>query len=168
LSRLIDAYLMELDQEAGNTRRLLEHVPADKLAWKPHAKSMSLGQLALHVASTPGDVAELLKLDTMETPDFGNVAEPESVEQVLQKHEESVTHAKAVLNDFDDDTVLGSWTLTKGGEEVMTVPRIGLARSILLNHWYHHRGQLSVYLRLLDAPVPATFGPSADENPFDV
>lgn len=121
MARIVGAFLTELDQEAATTRRVLERVPDEKLGWKPHAKSMSLGQLALHVVAIPGFVATILSQDSYELPNF------------VQPEAHSATE---------------------------------LIPSILLNHWYHHRGQLSVYLRLLDIPVPSIYGPSADENPF--
>lgn len=167
MARIVDSLLAELDQEAATTRRVLERVPGDKLGWKPHAKSMSLGQLALHVATTPGAVAKLLLTDGL---DIGGVnfeqAPAGSAAELLPALDESIKTAKEVLNGLDDHKAMAPWKLTKGSKEVFTAPRIGIARTIMLNHWYHHRGQLSVYLRLLDIPVPSIYGPSADENPF--
>lgn len=157
--------LAELEQETKTTRKVLERVPADKLAWKPHPKSMSLGQLALHVATTPGGIAGILANDTYAGGNFTQ-REATSAAELLPALEESVRTAREFLTNLDDERAFAIWTLTRAGQKVMAVPRIGVVRSIMLNHWYHHRGQLSVYLRLLNIPVPSIYGPSADENPF--
>jgi uncharacterized damage-inducible protein DinB len=163
------AFLAELEQEAGTTRRVLDRVPADKLTWRPHAKSMTLGQLALHVAKVPGSLATLSKLDGLdaETVDF-EPAQPSKASEILPALEASIAEARAVLTALDEESASGGWRLTAGPREVFTVPRIAFLRTLMLNHWYHHRGQLVVYLRLLDVPVPGVYGPSADENPFAV
>jgi uncharacterized damage-inducible protein DinB len=156
---------MEMDQEGQTTKRVLEQVPDDKLAWKPHPKSFSLGQLALHIASGPEHIAAGAAQDTFEAPNFSQ-PEPKSRQEVLDTFSKSLASAKNTLNKMDDARLMSMWSLTKNGKALMTVPRIGFLRSILMNHTYHHRGQLSVYLRLLDVPVPSIYGPSADENPF--
>jgi uncharacterized damage-inducible protein DinB len=165
--RIVDSLFMEIDQETATTRRVLERVPEDKLGWKPHEKSMSLGQLAQHIATIPGLIARILSGDGLDL-DQANFNQPaiESTAELVRALDESVSTAKDVLNGFDDDRAMGAWKLSKGGKELFAAPRIAVARSIMLNHWYHHRGQLSVYLRLLDVPVPSIYGPSADENPF--
>ncbi len=164
--RMVDPILAELDQEAATTKRVLERVPNDKLTWKPHGKSMSLGQLALHVATTPGQVASFVSKSEYELQDFGNFPAATSASELLPALEQSIASAKEVLNGLDDQIAMSTFTLIVNGKEVLAVPRIGVVRSIMLNHWYHHRGQLSVYLRLLNIPVPSIYGPSADENPF--
>ena len=164
---IAESFLAEIDQEAAITKRVLERVPGDKLSWKPHEKSMSLGQLALHTATIPGSMAGFIAPDRFELPpSFGPPPEAETSEELVPTLESSVATAKEYLSGLDDETALSTWTLAKGDQEVMAAPRIGVVRSIMLNHWYHHRGQLSVYLRLLDVPVPSIYGPSADENPF--
>ena len=163
--RLADSILTELDQEAQTTRKVLDRVPNDKLAWKPHAKSYSLGQLALHVASAPGDVAAIAAQDTVEAPNFSQ-PQAKSREEVLETFARSLESAKGIVTKMDDARLLASWTLTRNGKVILSMPRAAFIRSIMLNHTYHHRGQLSVYLRLLDVPVPSIYGPSADENPF--
>lgn len=163
--RLVDSFIPELDQEAATTRRVLERVPGDKLGWKPHAKSMSLGQLALHVATTPGGVARVLSQDSLESTGFDRPA-PASAAELIPALEESVKAAKRFLSDLNDQKAMAAWQLTQDGKVLFEAPRIAVIRSIMLNHWYHHRGQLSVYLRLLNVPVPSIYGPSADENPF--
>jgi uncharacterized damage-inducible protein DinB len=164
--RLVDSILNELEVEAATTRRVLERVPGDKLTWKPHAKSMSLGELALHVATTPGGVAGILRENQIEAPNFANRPSAKTSAELLAALEKSVGEAKSILNGMNDETLLATWKMTKDGKDVLVIPRAGMVRSILLNHWYHHRGQLSVYLRLLDVPVPSIYGPSADENPM--
>ncbi len=163
--RLVDPILMELDQEGQTTKRVLERVPEDKLAWKPHPKSYSLGQLALHIASAPGNLAAAVSMDSFEIPNFTQPS-PASRKEILDAFSASLESAKTTLGKMDDAKFMGMWTLKKDGKVLMSVPRAGFIRSILLNHIYHHRGQLSVYLRLLDVPVPSIYGPSADENPF--
>ena len=164
--RIVDSILAELDREADTTRRVLQRVPNEKLSWKPHPKSMSLGQLAQHVATTPGGVATILTKTEFEAPDFGNQPAAASASELIPTLERSLAEAKSILDGFDDNAMMASWKLTRGGKELFSSPRVGVIRSIMLNHWYHHRGQLSVYLRLLDVPVPSIYGPSADENPF--
>jgi uncharacterized damage-inducible protein DinB len=163
--KLADSILIELDQEAQTTKRVLDRIPEGKLSWRPHPKSFSLGQLALHIASGPGAIAAAIAQDTVEVPHFAQT-EPKSRQEILDTFSSSLDQAKDTLKKMDDARLLSTWTLTKNGKTIMSVPRIGFIRSILLNHNYHHRGQLSVYLRLLDVPVPSIYGPSADENPF--
>jgi uncharacterized damage-inducible protein DinB len=163
--RLVDSILMEIDQEAQTTRRVLERIPENNLTWKPHPKSFSLGQLALHIASVPSGAVAAAVPDTREVPDFSQ-PEAKSRQEVLDTFSKSLESAKDTLKKMDDARLMSTWTLTKNGKVVMSVPRIGFIRSILMNQIYHHRGQLSVYLRMLDVPVPSIYGPSADENPF--
>ena len=167
MPRIVDSMLMEFDQEAITTRKVLERVPGDKLDWRPHEKSMSLGQLALHVAGTPGEVGGLAAMDEIEAPDFGENPTIGSTEELMAAYEESVKKGRDVLDGMDDKRALSIWRATKNGKELMALPRIAFIRTVMLNHWYHHRGQLSVYLRLLNVPVPSIYGPSADENPFE-
>ena len=164
---MLEPMLDELRKEAATTRRVLERVPEEKLSWRPHPKSMSLGQLALHVASIPSQVAGLAQLEEFDAAE-ANFEQPEasSVGEILAVLDASVTAADEYLEGLDDQTATANWRLTLRGKEVFTMPRVGLLRTIMLNHWYHHRGQLSVYLRLLEVPVPAIYGRSADENPF--
>jgi len=164
--RIIDGLLQELEQEAQTTRRVLERVPQAHLGWKPHEKSMSLGQLAMHVAQVPGAVAALAAQDSPSVPSEFKQAPATSAAELLPTLEQSVAKARAVLGGFDDQAMLSTWRLMNGTQEVMAMPRVAVVRAIMLNHWYHHRGQLSVYLRQLNVPVPSIYGPSADENPF--
>ena len=163
---MIDGLLQELEHEARTTRRVLERVPDAHLAWKPHQKSMTLGQLALHIATVPGNVAELASQSSVAAPPEFRQAPAATAAELLPALEASVAKAKALLGGMDDAAMTSTWRLMNGDHELMAVPRVALLRSIMLNHWYHHRGQLSVYLRQLDVPVPSIYGPSADENPF--
>jgi len=164
----IAAILGELEVENATTRRVLERVPSDKLTWKPHPKSMSLGELALHVAMTPGYITE--NWAAKETVEFGKGGgkppEPTSTQDILAAHDDSVQKARTVLEQLGDDGLRQQWTATMNGATIFNMPKAALVRSIVLNHTYHHRGQLSVYLRLLDVSVPSIYGPSADESPF--
>jgi uncharacterized damage-inducible protein DinB len=163
----IQNMIQELEQEGATTKRLLDVVPAGKLEWRPHNKSMSLGQLAMHVASIPGGVARLLTGDSFDATKANfHPPQPESKEAILEAFEAAISSAKQELGTWDSKKAVAPWTLTKGEQPVFTLPRAGVARTIMLNHWYHHRGQLTVYLRLLDVPLPVTYGRSADTNPF--
>jgi uncharacterized damage-inducible protein DinB len=164
--RIVDSILAELDQEAVTTRRILERVPTDKLAWTPHPRSMSLGQLALHIAQVPGTIAGFVSGPVLEMPGGFKQAAATSTAEVMTALDQSLAKAKEILNGLDDATITSSWSMKAGGKTIMTMPRLAVVRSILLNHWYHHRGQLSVYLRELDIPLPSIYGPTADENPF--
>jgi len=157
----------ELKREAVSTRRVLERVPADRLDWQPHPKSMTLGQLAFHLASIPGNISRLAGRDGFDaaTANF-TPANPPSAEALLPALESSLADALSFLDGLDEEASAAPWRLTAGEREVFTVPRLEVVRTLMLNHWYHHRGQLCVYLRFLDVPVPAVYGRSADENPF--
>lgn len=162
---MTQAMMQEFDTEAKTTRRVLERVPTDKLSWKPHPKSMSLGALALHTAGVPGVIIGWCEADetnfTGERP-----PEPKSTDEILAAHDASVQKVKTTLPKIGDAGMQGMWTAKAGGQTLMTMPKAALARALVMNHWLHHRGQLSVYLRLLDVSVPSIYGPSADENPF--
>jgi uncharacterized damage-inducible protein DinB len=157
----------EIELEAATTRRVLERVPADKLTWKPHPRSMPLGQLAMHVATIPGGISRLAQVDEFEV-NPANFAPPvpASAEEILAALDASVKTAQEYLAEVSESSAMGTWRAKANGKEVMSMPRVAMLRALMLNHWYHHRGQLSVYLRLLDVPVPVIYGPSADENPF--
>jgi len=163
---MIDGMLQELEQEAQTTRRVLERVPGSQLAWRPHEKARTLGQLALHVAIVPGGVAELVASPSpAQAPQFIDPS-PKSASELIPALDQSIAKAKEVLGGMDDATLMATWRMMNGERELFAVPRMALLRSVMLNHWYHHRGQLTVYLRELGVPVPSIYGPSADENPF--
>jgi uncharacterized damage-inducible protein DinB len=162
---MIDGLLQELEQEAMTTRRVLERVPDAQLSWRPHEKARTLGELALHVAGTPGAVATLAARSEIQAPTFTDPS-PNSASELIPALDESIATAKRVLGQMDDATLRAQWRMMRDGREIMSIPRIALLRSVMLNHWYHHRGQLSVYLRELGVAIPSIYGPSADENPF--
>ena len=162
---ICEAFLQELDQEARTTRRVLERVPDAQLAWKPHPKSWSLGQLALHVATVPGGVASFATAPSAPAPNFVQAAATRAAE-LLPALDQSIAQAKEALRKMDDASMGATFKIMAGDREIMALPRAAFLRAIMLNHWYHHRGQLSVYLRQLEVPVPSIYGPSADENPF--
>jgi uncharacterized damage-inducible protein DinB len=158
----VDDLLQELDQETHATRRVLERVPDDHLNWRPHPKSLTLGQLAMHVATLPGAIADIsvgpFDVDTV-IPRPGTTGSAE----LLAVLDESVARAKTILGAMGDAELTLPWRMMNGEREVGSIPRGAFLRTILLNHWYHHRGQLTVYLRQTGALVPAIYGPSADE-----
>jgi uncharacterized damage-inducible protein DinB len=157
--------LAEFEAQAPITRRFLERLPADKLTWKPHPKSMSAGQLALHLAQVPGAVIQAVRQDSTPAPKFAEPPQPASLEEVLETFDQSVTTVKSTLPQFDDARMQQDWQMEQDGKALFTMPRAQFLRDIMLNHWYQHRGQFGVYLRLLDVKVPASYGPSADESP---
>jgi uncharacterized damage-inducible protein DinB len=165
--RIADPFVDELTMEAATTKRVLERVPEAHLAWQPHRKSMSLGQLALHVATLPSLVAQFLSCDAL---DFDSVPKaPPTVasqSELLAAFVSSTEQARSYLTNLSDERALATWRLVAGEQDLLAAPRAAMLRSLLFNHWYHHRGQLLVYLRLLDVPVPSVYGPTADENRF--
>ena len=163
---IIDGLLQELEQEAQTTRRVLERVPESRLTWRPHPKARTLGELAFHVASVPGGVAQLVSSPSpAQVPQFTDPV-PSSAAELVPVLNDSIAKAKNVLGGMDDGAITSTWRLMRGDHEILAVPRVAMLRSIMLNHWYHHRGQLTAYLRELDVPIPSIYGPSADENPF--
>ncbi len=157
--------VQELQMEAVTTRRVLERVPDAQLGWAPHPRSRTLGQLAMHIATTPVGVATLASTNPAEVPGFGDVT-PTSTAEVLATLDAAVAETTRLLGAMSDEALAETWRMHSNGAEIMAMPRIVFLRNVMLNHWYHHRGQMSVYLRLLEVPVPSIYGPSADENPF--
>jgi uncharacterized damage-inducible protein DinB len=163
---IAESILPEFDHETATTRTLLERVPADKSEWKPHPKSMSLGQLAMHIANLPRWASITLERTEFDTnpADGPRITTPpfESTSSLLQAYDASVSAARALLAATPDAGFMVQWTLKNGGKNMFSMPRIAVFRSFVLNHAVHHRGQLSVYLRLLDVPIPNIYGPTAD------
>ena len=162
-----DVLLPEYDHEMGTTRRLLERVPEADFSWKPHEKSMSLGQLAGHLAYIPTWCCTVLDLPVFDLASLGDGARPSapaSREVLLLEFDGRVAAARSNLAQRSDPELLAPWTLKKAGHEVFTLPRISAIRSFVMNHTIHHRGQLSVYLRMRNVPLPSIYGPTADEN----
>lgn len=157
--------LAEFEIQTPLTRKFLERLPEDKLMWKPHEKSMTAGQLAFHLASVPGGIVNFVKANPVQAPGKFEFPQPASHAEILKAFDESVVTVRSELPKFDDRAMNETWRLMAGDRELMAVPRAGFIRDIMLNHWYQHRGQFSVYLRILNVPVPATWGPSADETP---
>jgi len=158
--------LAEFENQAPITRRYLERLPEDKLTWKPHEKSMSAGQLAYHLAFTPAGVVRVVQNNPVQAPDFANFPQPASLREILTKYEESIAAVRDLLPKFDDASMQETWRLASGGREVLVQRRGEFLRDVMFSHWYQHRGQFSVYLRLLNVAVPASWGPSADEQPL--
>ena len=163
-----DAMLPELEREAALTRQLLERVPDARLDWKPAEKSMSLNQLASHLANLPSWGIHALELDELDiNPPDGEPmvpASPEGVTAIVELFDSNVAKLRDALSSADDAAFGETWTLKSGGQEVFSLPQYGVLRGMVLNHIIHHRGQLTVYLRLNDVPLPMTYGPSADES----
>ena len=162
---IVEPIFLEFREEVPVVRRILERVPEDKLSWRPHPKSKSLGELALHIANLPGMAAKIATSDEF-APGSGPPTQVTNVEQIRTAFENSVRNGEEALNNMTEETALGSWRLVFNGKEILRKPRMAALRTNVLNHLYHHRGQLSVYLRLLDVSVPVVYGPTADENPF--
>ena len=164
---VIQAAVAEFREEASITKRVLDRVPGDKLTWKPHDKSMSLGQLASHVATVPGGLARILQQDSFDVTQGSFVPpQPKNLKEILSAYDQSMRDGEQFLSDLTPQQANAMWHLRKGNKELFARPRIEVVRTIMLNHWYHHRGQLSVYLRLLEVPIPVIYGRSADEDPF--
>jgi uncharacterized damage-inducible protein DinB len=165
-STIATAMLAEFEQELATTRRFLERVPEDKLGWRPHEKSMTAGELSLHIAESPEGVVQLCEPDEAEAPNFsGGRPQPISLREVLEALDRSAAYVGEKLPTINDARMQETFHFTQGGKPLVAMPRVAFLRSILLNHWYHHRGQLGVYLRLLGASVPSSYGPSGDETP---
>ncbi len=157
--------LAEFEAQAPITRKFLERLPEDKLSWKPHEKSMSAGQLAYHLAFVPGGIVHFVQNNPAQAPDFANFPQPASRQEVLKTFEESIATVRSLLPKFDDAAMRETWRLVAGERELLAQPRAEFLRDIMFSHWYQHRGQFSVYLRMLNVAVPASWGPSADEPP---
>jgi uncharacterized damage-inducible protein DinB len=161
---LIDPILAELAHEGATTRRLLERLPQDRLGWQPHQKSMTLGRLATHIAEIPGWVGSIVEKDEFDIGASGYVPPTlGSVAEIIAMFDKSVATATETLKRQGNDRLLAKWQLKKNGKLVVEMPRLGMIRSFLMNHLIHHRGQLSVYLRLQNVPLPSIYGPTADE-----
>jgi uncharacterized damage-inducible protein DinB len=163
---IAESILPEFDHETATTRTLLERVPADQVDWKPHTKSMSLGQLAMHIANLPVWASITLERKEFDTnpPGGTRVTTPlfESIAHLLESYDANVSAARALLARTTDGEFMVQWTLKNGGKSMFSMPRVAVFRSFVMNHAVHHRGQLSVYLRLLDVPIPNIYGPTAD------
>jgi len=161
--------LPEFDNEMANTSKTLERVPDEKFGWKPHDKSFPMGALATHLANLPSWGSVTLSSDSFDlAPEGKPVKAPElnSTKEVLQKFDENAAATRAAILAASDEELFKHWTLQSNGNTIMTLPKIAVLRSFVMNHMIHHRAQLGVYLRLNDIPVPSIYGPSADETGF--
>ena len=160
-----DALLPEFDHEMATTRKTLERVPEDKLGWKPHPKSSSLGQLSSHIVNMLGWAKVTVEQDSFDMSTNPQPPEYKSRKELLENFDKNVTEARASIAKANDDQLRKPWSLMQGSRAIFTQPRIALLRGFIMNHLIHHRAQLGVYLRLNDVPVPSMYGPSADEAP---
>jgi uncharacterized damage-inducible protein DinB len=158
--------LEEFEREVATTQRFLERLPDEGLGWKPHDKSMTAGELALHIAGVPGTVLRMTMADEANLPDFSAPRpKPASLGEVLEVFKGSADYVSKTLPSVDDARMRDTFKIVQNGRTLSAMPRAEFLRAIMLNHWYQHRGQLGVYLRLLGAAVPSSYGPSADEMP---
>ncbi|MDT4967703.1 MAG: hypothetical protein QOJ64_2440 [Acidobacteriota bacterium] len=162
--------LPEFDHEMANTRKTLERIPEDKFDWKPHEKSMSLGRLATHLVTLPSWAVQTISQSSLDVAPGGQPAPPpeqvNSQKDALERFDKNVSEARASIASAEDAQLLEPWSLLNDGKAIITLPRIAVLRSFVMNHNIHHRAQLGVYLRLNDIPVPSIYGPSADEGAF--
>jgi uncharacterized damage-inducible protein DinB len=166
---IAQSFLPEFDHEMANTRRTLERVPEDKLEYKPDPKSMSLGVLANHIAQMPGYAAVTMSTESFDVAPGGQpVKQPVATSraQLLAEFDKNVAAGRAAIAACPDDKMMQPWSLLAGGNPMFTMPRAGVIRAMVMNHVIHHRAQLTVYYRLNGIPVPALYGPSADEPNF--
>jgi uncharacterized damage-inducible protein DinB len=167
---MIEALLGEYDHEMANTRRELERAPEDKWEWRPHPKSFSMGQLATHLATVPSWTVETLTKTELDVAPGGKPAPtPElakSRAELLERFDSNVKAGRAALAAAKDQDLFVPWALLQNGKQIMSMPRAAVLRGFILSHVIHHRAQLGVYLRMNDVPVPAIYGPSADEAGF--
>jgi uncharacterized damage-inducible protein DinB len=164
---IADMLVPEFDHEMGTTRRVLDRVPDADFGWKPHEKSMTLGELAGHLANIPFWCGATLRAESVDLTEVGDGTVPKpsaSRAAMLKEFDERVRDARALLVTATDPELLAPWTLKKAGQVVFTMPRISALRSFVMNHLIHHRGQLTVYLRLRNVAVPPIYGPTADEQ----
>ena len=163
-AEIVAAAFLDLDSELKNTRRVLERVPEDKLGWKPHAKSMSLGELAFHVAALPTFFIVAVRATEHDLAGWTKPADPTTTAEIVQKFDETSAEARKAMSELRDDALGEPWSLRRGEQTFFTIPRAAILRTVALNHIIHHRAQLIVYLRMLDVPIPGLYGPSADEQ----
>ncbi len=163
--QIAELLLLELQQESANTRKMIERVPTDKLEWQPHEKSMTIGRLATHIAEIP--VWFRRAISAHEFDFVLSAVKPqkrETTAEIVDVFDKQMEEAVSILKTADDETMNAIFTLRRGDQIMFQLPRKVVVRTFALNHLYHHRGQLSVYLRLLDIPIPGMYGPSADEK----
>jgi uncharacterized damage-inducible protein DinB len=163
---LSQAMLPEFDHEMANTRKSLERIPDDKLGWKPHAKSMTLGALGTHLATINQWAQAIVGTDSFDVKSAPPTPELKSHKQMLEAFDSATAAARTAIAGASDEQMMKPWSLLNDGKPIFSQPRVAVLRGFILNHAIHHRGQLGVYLRLNDVPVPSIYGPSADEGKF--
>lgn len=161
---IAQAFFAEFETQAPITRRFLERLPESKLTWKPHERSMTAGQLAYHLASVPGGLIRFVQTNPAQAPNFV-FPQPATRDEILKTLDESIATVREILPTMSDASMNETWRLMAGDRQILALPRALFLRDVMFSHWYQHRGQFSVYLRLLNVPVPASWGPSADEPP---
>ncbi len=163
--KITDALLPEFDQEMATTRRTLERVPEDKMDWRPHEKSMTMGRLACHIAEIPGFASSAARADSMDFAkgEFKQI-HATGCRQLLEAFDQAVAEARSAIASVGDEELMKPWVLRRGDVKLFQAPKATVIRTVMMNHLIHHRGQLSVYLRLTNTPVPSIYGPSADEG----
>jgi len=164
-STIARSLLEEFETQAPVTRRFLERLPENKLTWRPHEKSLTAGQLAYHLATVPSGIVRFVENNPAAAPEKFNFPQPASLSEVLKAHDEGIAVVREFLPRFDDASMRETWRMVAGDKVVFSQPRGLFLRDVMLSHWYQHRGQFSVYLRILGVPVPSSWGPSADEPP---
>jgi uncharacterized damage-inducible protein DinB len=167
---IAQSLLPEFDQEMANTRRTLERVPDEKWDFKPHPKSGTMGWLAGHVSNLPLWAVVTFKQDVLDMAPVGGqplqLPQPRNRKEMLENFDKNVSDARQGLESVTDEQLRTTWSLERGGQKIMAMPKVVVLRSFVMNHIVHHRAQLTVYLRLNDIPVPSLYGPSADEGSF--
>ena len=162
---IAQSMLGEFEHEAKITRKFLERIPQDKLTWRPHEKSHTIGELGSHIALLPEFVTRFVLVDQSPVPDNAALfKQPATVQEILSSHEKNAQAVREILPTLDDARLMTNWSAMLDGKPVMTVPKVMVLRVFMLNHWIHHRGQLGVHLRLAGAKVPSSYGPSGDEG----
>lgn len=158
---LSEPIVAELQHEVATTKKMLERVPQDSLTWKPHEKSRTLGEIAAHIANLPGLFIATLNEDEFDR--YAYKSATDTVPDILETFDKNISSALKVLKTQSDERLLTSWRYKYGEQEIFEMPRLAVIRAMALNHLIHHRGQLSVYLRMLNVPLPSVYGPTADE-----
>lgn len=162
MGRMSEALAAELQHEAISTRKMLKRVPEDAFDWKPHEKSMELGRLAGHIAELPSMAVSILTLDELDFAGYKPYI-PASAAELVERFDKHIGDAVGLLNEQADEQLFKPWRMLSGGKVFFEMPRVAFLRSMMMSHMIHHRGQLSVYLRLRDVPLPSVYGPTADE-----
>src|SRR5258706_3491044 len=163
---MIQPMIEEMEREGATTRRLWQRLPKEHLGWKPHGKARPLGELAMHIANVQPALAGMLQSNTADVASTPREGTPQTVDEIVAAFDRGLASASSLLGILTDDDLHSTWSMVHEGKPVFTMPKIAVVRTVILNHVYHHRGQLSTYLRMLDVPLPSIYGPTADERGF--